>query len=252
MPRLVVFSLLLALLAAPVVVAQDDGGAATPRYIGIFFAHTQLGDQAAFEDSAKKLMAALKKAGADFPVFAATSVSSPGTYSFASPMMTMADYDAQDAVFAKVFTENPQLGADLSMHMTGNDSTVFAVRPDLWYVPENPRVPEAERNFGRVTFLYLKPAHAQEFEGVIKEFAALAKAKGINDGFEVYQGVMGEGPVFAVRNLAKSEADFYAQVAKNAAAMGAEGAALQQKAGPMVKRIEYNTAVRRPDLSYEP
>ena len=50
----------------------------------------------------------------------------------------------------------------------------------------------------------------------------------------------------------KDEADFYAQNAKDNAKMGAEWQASLDKSGPMLRRVEFQTLLERPDLNYMP
>ena len=111
----------------------------------------------------------------------------------------------------------------LGQHSNGNESAVIALRPDLAYQPENPRIPESERSFARVTLLYARPEHALALEGVIREFGELSAQKGIRDPYGVFQNVTGEGPVYGIRTQARSEADFYAQTEKNNMTLGEEG-----------------------------
>lgn len=238
----------LALLAGPIAFAQDEA----PAYLNLFTAHTKLGQSAQYESGIKELWAAMKKAGGDFPVFVSQSTSNPGHYVFVTRLSSMAELDAQNAMFNKVFGQDPNLGVALNQSSNGNSSAIIAPRPDLAYRPENPRLSADERNFVGITALFAKPEHAQALEGVIKEFAELSAKKGVRDGFGVSQNVTGEGPVYRIRVQARSEADFYAQAEKNNQLMGQEGAALRDKAGPMISRIEVSSAVFRPDLGYQP
>ena len=240
--------LTMVLLMAPVTLAQEEA----PQFVNLFIAHTKLGHQPQYEAAVKDLWAALKKAGGDFPVFASQSTSSPGDYTFATLLSSLADMDAQGETFNKVFADNAAALAGLAQHSNGNESIVIARRPDLGFQPDNPRVPQDERNFARSTLLYASPEHALALEGVLKEYAELSAKKGIRDPYSVSQNLTGEGPVYRIRTLARSEADYHAQAEKNNATLGEEGNALRAKAGPMLKKIEMSSSVRRPDLSYRP
>ena len=241
-------TLALAILSvASSTLAQDP-----PPLLSVYTEHVKLGHNADYETTVKELWAAMKKAGADFPVTASQSVSRPGDYTFVSPLSNMADMDHQNEAFGKAFAAMGSLMADFGKHSNGNESTVIAPRPDLSYGPASPRVAPADAGFARVMFLHPHPEHAMELEAAIKEFGELSKKKGITDGFGVYTPTIGEGPVYAIRTVAKSEADFYAQQAKNEATMGAEGQALRERVGPMLQKIEYAAGVPRPDLSYQP
>ena len=113
--------LALTILAAPNVFAEE----AAPRYLNIFTAHVKLGHQAPYEAGIKNLWIALKEAGADFPVFASQSGDSPGDYNFVTALDSMADMDAQNAVFNKAFAGSPELTTELGTHTTGNNSDII-------------------------------------------------------------------------------------------------------------------------------
>ncbi len=160
--------------------------------------------------------------------------------------------DAQGETFNKVFTDNAAALAGLAQHSNGNESRIIALRPDLGYQVDNPRVPQDERNFAHATILYASLEHALALEGVLKEYAELSAKKGIRDPYGVSQNLTGEGPVYRIRALARSQSDYLAQAEKSNATLGEEGSALRAKAGAMLKKIETSSSVRRPDLSYQP
>ena len=244
------YSLFLALtiLVAPTVFSEE----AAPRYLNIFTAHVKLGHQAEYEAAVKNLWMALKEAGADFPVFASQSGNNPGDYNFVTPLGSMADMDAQNAVFNKAFAESPELVTELGTHTTGNNSNIIALRPDLSYQPEEPRLAEGEARFAYLTFLHTSAEHAQGVEEAIKAFGELSRKHGIRDGYGVSQNVTGEGPLYVIRTLAKSQADYFAQVEMNDAKLGEEAVAIRAKVGPMLKELSFSWGFGRPDLSYQP
>ena len=249
MKRLFFTCLALPILAVPTACAPQDEA---PAYLSVFIAHTKLGQSAPYEDAVKELWTAMKKAGADFPVFATQSTSNPGDYAFVTQLSSMADIDAQNATFEEVFGQDPSLGAGLDQNQNGHDNVIIALRPDLSYRPENPRLTEDEQKFSWITALYAKPEHALALEGLIKEFAELSASKEVSDGFGVALNVTGEGPRYTIRTLARSEADYHAQNEKNNQLMGEEAVELRDKAGAMIHKIEYSSGLLRPDLSYQP
>ncbi len=249
MKRFHVLFLALTVLVAPAVSAEE---ASPPQFLNIFTAHIQLGHQAQYEAAVKKLWMALKEAGADFPVFASQSGDSPGDYGFATPLGSMADMDAQNAIFGKAFAANPDLGAELSMHATGDSSRIIALRPDLSYQPEQPRLSGDEPQFAYFTVLHVRAEHVQSVEDALKAFAELNRKHGIGDGYGVSQNVTGEGPAYSIRTLARSQADYFAQSEMNNAKLGDEAVALRTKVGPMLREISYRWGFRRQDLSYQP
>lgn len=241
--------LALAISAAPVAMAEE---APAPQYLNIFTAHTKLGHAAEYEAAVETLWAAMKKAGADFPVFASQSMSTPGDYNFVTLLGSMADMDKQGEVFNQVFAQSADALAGLGQASNGNASVIIALRPDLSYQPEEPRLTNEEAPFAYLTILYARPGQQQDLEAVMKAFADLSRSKGIRDGYGVSQNVTGEGPVYAIRTLARSQADYFTQAEKNDAKLGDEAVALRTKAGPMISRIEFSSGISRPDLSYQP
>ena len=168
------------------------------------------------------------------------------------PLSSMADLDAQGEMFEKVFSQNGEALAELGKHENGTESDIVAPRMDLFYQPAEPRLSDGDAPFAYLVYLYAQPEHAQAVAEGIAAFGALNKKLGISDGFGVYQNVTGEGPVFIIRTLARDQADYFAQAAKNDQKLGEEGAAIRNKVGTMLSRIEYGSGIGRPDLSYQP
>lgn len=223
-----------------------------PAYLSVYTEHVKLGHDAEYADVVKELWAAMKKEGGDFAVLASQSLSNPGHYTFVTTLSSMADMDHQNEAFGKVFSAHGDLMSKFGKLSNGNESFIIAPRPDLSYQPDNPRVSDAEAGFARVMFVYPHPEHALDLETALRDAGELWKKKGINDGFGVFTNVTGAGPVYALRTIAKDEADFYTQQAKNNATLGQEGAALRNRVGPMIREIEYSASVPRPDLGYQP
>ena len=116
----------------------------------------------------------------------------------------------------------------------------------------SPRLAIQEQGFTRLALLYPHPAHAQAFEAVLEERAALRKKHGA-DGVDVVQLVIGrDGPAYAVLIGAKDEVDYLTQAAKEQQKMGAEWKASIDKSGPMLRRVEFVTGLARPELYYQP
>ena len=249
MKRLSVAFLALALLATPIALAQQQE---PPNYVSIFTSDVHLAHAADYEAGVKKLWEAMKKAGADFPVFASQSLDNPGSYRFVTLLGSMADMDAQGEMFNKAFaTAGPAL-AEIGQASMGNNRQIIQLRRDLGFQPDSPRVANDQAVFSHTMHIKVHPGHQQDAEAVLKEYAALAKKKGLRDGYGISVNVTGDGPVYNIRATAKSQADFYAQGEKDEAKMGADGLALRNKIGPMIARITNDSWMRRPDLSYQP
>ena len=238
--------LLTVLLSGTAALAQQPG------FVRVITTHVQLGHQQHCESLIPKLWEALKKAGGKDPIIVSAGVSDPGAYTFVIPMMSFADVDAQEKALQQAFSSVPDVTAELFGITNSVDDEIWAARPDLSYVATSPRLEMQEQGFTRLALLYPYPAQAQAFEAVLKERAALRKKHGA-DGVDVVQLVIGrDGPAYAVLIGAKDEVDYYTQAAKEQQKMGAEWKASIDKAGPMLRRVEFVTLVPRPALYYQP
>ena len=242
------FTVLLVLIS-PIALAQEAVG--PPQMLSVFVAHTKIGHQVEYETAVKTITAALKETGSTFPVFVSQSLTNPGDYSFVSPISGFGDMDNLGAAYNKAFAHTGPI-AGLGDTSTGNTRQIIVLRPDLSYQPATARLADGEGRFGYITWLYVRPPNAPAVAEGIKKFAALNKKHGIKDGYNVYQSVTGDGPVFIIRGLGKSRADYFTQAEMNAQKTGDEAAALRASIGPMLDRIEYTSGVGRPDLGYQP
>jgi hypothetical protein len=237
---------LAALLAPPMALAQDG-------MVRVITTHIQLGHQKHLESVIPKFWEAFRKAGATMPVFISAGMSDPGAYTWVIPMTSFADIAAHEQAFAKAFASNPELAGEMFAMTTSIDDEIWASRSELGYVPASPRLTMEQQSFMRLALIRVHPAHTLAFEAALKELAALRKKHGLTEGVDVAQMIIGaDGPAYAVMIGAKDEADFYTQVAKDTAKMGAEWQAYLDKSGPMVRSVEFITSSSRPALFYQP
>ncbi len=61
-----------------------------------------------------------------------------------------------------------------------------------------------------------------------------------------------DGPVYGVSLRAKSEVDYHTENARLDALRGTDWQSMVSKMLPLLRKIEYSTSMRRPDLSYSP
>jgi hypothetical protein len=237
-----------ALLMAPMVSAQN----VAPMF-SVLTVHTQLGSQQTYESGLAEIWKAFKTARVGAPVFARTSVEEPGTYVFAVPVASWAEFGEVNGRVEAAYASIPAAMQKIQATITSTRQEMWITREDLWYRPAKPRLQDGEVGFTRVTFVYPHPGREAAFEEVLKEAIALRKKHGLGTGTEVYQLAMGgEGPAYAIILGGKDQADFYAQDAKEMAAMGAEWQAYLQKASPYVRRVEVESNVERRDLYFAP
>jgi hypothetical protein len=237
-----------ALLFASIASAQD----APPMY-SVFTVYIQPGGQQTYESGAAEILKAMKAAGVRNPMYARTSVEEPGAYAFAVPVASWAEFGEVNAKIEAAYALVPAAMEKILPTITSLRQEMWITREDLWYRPAKPRLQDSEVGFTRITRVYPKVGHEAALDEALKEAAALRKKHGFGSGTEVYQLAMGgEVPVYAILVSGKDAADFYAENAKELAAMGAEWQAYLQKASPHVRRAEIETAVERRDLSYTP
>lgn len=123
------------------------------------------------------------------------------------------------------------------------------LRPDLSYMPENPRLKPEEVNFYNWTFTYLLPGKEKELEEMSKKYKTLYQTKNIPDGFFVYEVIMGkEQPLYILVQSAKDPADYFSM--DYSEALGEEATALQSKLWSLIRKIEYKQAWIARGLSY--
>jgi hypothetical protein len=247
MAKTVAASILFLALLCGVPVSAQEG------LVRVTTVRVQLGHQKHFESLIPKITEALKKLGDKHQYFVSAGVSEPGAYVFVTPIKDFADLGAQQKALMDAFASIPEVGAELDGITTSVDDEIWLDRPDLGYVPANQRVAPEAQMYTRVAILHAVPSQAMALEAVLKERAALRKKHGLTDAIGVAQLLIGaDGPAYAVILGAKDEVDFYTQLNKDAQKMGAEWQASLDKAGPMVRSIEFATSTSRPALDYRP
>ena len=228
--------------------AAQDGG-----FVRVVTTHIQLGHQKHLESLLPKLWDAFKKAGVQSPSFVSRGVSDPSAFTFVMPLATLADLGAQEEQLGKAFGADPALTGEVFGMTTSIDDEIWAARPDLGYTPAKPRVPMMELTFVRIALLYAMPGQIPALEAELRARSEIRKKHDIPSAVTVVQLLVGrDGPVYGILMSGKDEADFYAQNAKDVAKMGAEWQASLDKAGPMLRRVEFQTFVERPELNYMP
>jgi len=137
--------------------------------------------------------------------------------------------------------------------MSSYSESVVALREDLSYKPETPRIKEEDERYARLDFYYLMPGTEMQSEQIAKDFVALFREKKIADRFQIYTAMSGTDlPLLVAVIPAKSPADFAAADEKNTAILGDALRALQGRAMAVSRRIERKDSWFRPDLSYMP
>ncbi len=177
------------------------------------------------------------------------------TYDFIAPMSGFEDLAKISSTFAEL---GRKLGAEKfddlmargNAAMLSTDDVIIRERPDLGYAPANPRVSVAETGVVRFDYYYLRPGAEFELDQLAKEWRALATAKGIRDGYRVFETLFGPHiPVFVVATPGKDAADLATAWATNVKTGGAEWQALMARTLGLCHKFETKVGTWRGDLS---
>ncbi len=156
--------------------------------------------------------------------------------------------EAIEAVGKEKFEE---MTAPMSEAMESIEVLQSIHREDLSYIPENPRLSEDEVGYANYGFYYAIPGKAEDLHEIAKEFVELYREAGIDTGFNIYEPLTGADlPYIVVAQVAKSEADYYANRERIREILGEKGKNLVERVGATVRKIEYKGGTPRPDLSY--
>jgi hypothetical protein len=239
---------LAAALLAPVAIAQE-----APPMVSVLTVRVQVGSQDDYETGLAEIWKAFKAKGFGAQIFVSTGVEEPGSYSFASPVASWAEFGERNAKIQAAYASIPEAMQKIDATVRSWTNEMWVARPDLSYRPAKPRLQDSEMGFSRIALLYAYPRHAAALDEAIKGSIALRTKHGTPTGTEVYELAMGsDGPAFAVILGGKDAVDFYTQDAKDVAAMGADWEAYLRKIGPYVRRVELLTSNARTDLFFTP
>ncbi|HEY8134229.1 MAG TPA: hypothetical protein VII12_20290 [Thermoanaerobaculia bacterium] len=168
---------------------------------------------------------------------------------FAAMDSSMAEWDkAKTAVGAARWADLERRGSEGT---ASYNEIVTMRRPDLSYMPANPRLKIEEEKYVRLDFYYLQPGKQAEAEAIARDYVALFKQKDIAERYSIFITVLGEDlPLLVAAIGAKSEADSVSADERVNATLGADVRPLQARAMAITRKFERRQALYRPDLSY--
>lgn len=132
------------------------------------------------------------------------------------------------------------------------ESSIRRSRPDLSYVPGNPRVPIGQVTFIREANLYLRFGTAGEAAEIIEAVGALFEENNVGNGFFVNSRVTGSGPDIRIAIPGRNAADSFAENQRVTELLGEEYQALAARLGALCRRLEWVNRTIRRDLWYQP
>ena len=177
-------------------------------------------------------------------------------YYFVLPMKSFGDVDKIMQLFmvdlpqkvgkAKLSDLMQRSGATMEM----TNEWLVVRRDDISYQPAKPRLKPDEVAYVQYDFYYVKPGMEEMVDQISNDWKAALAAANINDGFTVYQAVVGgDLPLVVVVTTGKSPADLAAQTAKTMETLGDKAGALNAKTFGIVRKFETKIGHVRPDLS---
>ena len=155
---------------------------------------------------------------------------------------------AREAVGAARWDDMDRRGSDT---MSSYNDLIAMYRPDLSYMPANPRLSMSDRTHVRWDFYYLLPGRQKDAEAIARDYVALFKQKNITESFNIYMAVYGNDlPLLVATIPGKSEADLVTADDRVNTTLGADVRPLQQRAMAITRKFERREGTLRPDLSY--
>ena len=133
------------------------------------------------------------------------------------------------------------------------DTSIQSTRPELSYVPDNPRLQPADYGFVHRTKLYLRLGTDAEVSLLIQKAIALYRQHYSREVFFASSQVTGrEGPLLVLSFFATDVQDYYAHRQKTLEQLGEDLLTIRTQVAALCRRIEnINYTIRR-DLGYQP
>ena len=250
--RLCGTALLLAAVAPLALTAQPPSG----QLFGLHREHADPARLVEYEATSREFAAAIKQHKiSTFPYPYNVWSYDDLTYDFIAPISSLDDLAKLPATFATLAERMGEAKfADLwsraNQTMLSWDDVVIRERPDLGYAPASPRVSVEETKVVRFDYYYLRPGKEGELDQLAKDWRSLATAKGIRDGYRIFETVVGpEMPLLVVATPGKDTTDLATAWAANVKTGGAEWQALMARTLGLCRKFETKVGTWRADLS---
>ncbi|HEV7669960.1 MAG TPA: hypothetical protein VGS22_15665 [Thermoanaerobaculia bacterium] len=250
--RLLGIALALAALAGQTAQAQAPAG----QLYGVHREHANPARLAEYESTSREFAAAMKEHKiSTFPSPYIVWSFDDLTYDYVAPMANLEDLAKVPTTFATLAGKMGEakfgdLMSRANSSMLSWDDVVIRERPDLGYAPTNPRVSREETRVVRFDYYFLRPGTEGEIDQLAKDWRALATAKGIRDGYRIFESVVGpELPLLVVATPGRDAVDLATAWAANVKAGGAEWQALMARTLGLCRKFETKVGTWRGDLS---
>ena len=155
-----------------------------------------------------------------FPFPARMYVTEGFVYRLVTDLEGWEDMTTNDAWYQQ-FSSLPEFVSRLQEATDHTDRSFQRTRPELFVIPDNPRVPVGEAGFIHEIRVYLRTGTVGQAAEVLEKFSALYRQHDIPDVRIVWEQETGsDGPLFALYFLALDAADYYTYRQKNVEMMG--------------------------------
>jgi len=195
-------------------------------------------------------MPALQKAGVRTRTAVATVIGPAFEYAFLTRPENFAERDGDNPIVKALGRDGARAYAQKNRRFVASQrSYVARMRTDLSYQPD----PTAQLPVAVISNYTIVPGHMADFESYIRNDMTPAHKQVKSGGFLVYQGLFGgEGNSFVVAALMHNFAELDNGPAITRAYGAAKAAAIQQKLGGFVTRVERTVSRQVPELSFSP
>jgi hypothetical protein len=210
-----------------------------------------------YEKAAKNLAELITKSGVGSVSYTAARMDN-FTYIYFAPVENMAALDKLGESWGEVEKKVGKQNFDAAMKQfdgcyPSHKNYLIRLRPELSYNPEYGRGIVEGLLFRHWDFYYIHPGMESEADNIAKEWVALNKKMGGQEGYRLYSSSYGsDGPLFIVVQSAKDALDFYTRQEAWLKKAGDEGKALWAKTWKVVRKFDTMTGMIRPDLSVQP
>lgn len=206
-----------------------------------------------FEDVVIKRITLYRKYKSLYPM--STYVTKNFHYYFTVPMESLADVEKMYSIVDKIAEEAGEKWQEANKGLTDTyeyrKRGFITLRPELCYIPENPRLQLEEQKFFHWGFCFIKPGKEAEFESIQKDWAKLFEENNISTGFNLYVGGIGtDQPFYFYAMNGKNFSDYWNQHYKDFQVLGESAGKLNSKGLQTLRKFEEKTGRYRPDLSY--
>lgn len=185
------------------------------------------------------------------------AVAEDGTYISA---ITMPDYGTLDklwvqynGIFQKEGDKAKGLIERIGSISNGQSIWFSESRPDLSYVPDNPRVKQNEAGFVRCYRLYLAMGLEAKLDSLMKEYVELFKKHKISTGFNISVNISGDNlPCYVSCFPFLNASDYYSESENMNKIMGKTLTDINRRANSLLRQVDIKNYTPKHDISYIP